>query len=60
MAVGVAVAGFYLLCITDGFGSLTLADCLLLFTAVLFAAHILSIDTLGACVDALTPSFIHP
>ena len=33
MAVGVAVAGFYLLCITDGFGSLTLADCLLLFTA---------------------------
>lgn len=25
MAVGVAVAGFYLLCITDGFGSLTLA-----------------------------------
>lgn len=58
MAVGVAVAGFYLLCITDGFGSLTLADCLLLFTAVLFAAHILSIDTLGACVDALTLSFI--
>ena len=31
---------------------------LLLFTAVLFAAHILSIDTLGACVDALTLSFI--
>ena len=30
----------------------------LLFTAVLFAAHILSIDTLGACVDALTLSFI--
>ena len=53
-----AVAGFYLLCITDGFGSLTLADCLLLFTAVLFAAHILSIDTLGARVDALTLSFI--
>lgn len=58
MAVGVAVAGFYLLCITDDFGSLTLADCLLLFTAVLFAAHILSIDTLGARVDALTLSFI--
>lgn len=57
-AVGVAVVGFYLLCITDGFGSLTLADCLLLFTAVLFAAHILSIDTLGARVDALTLSFI--
>lgn len=39
---------------------LTLDDCLLLFTAVLFAAHILSIDTLGARVDALTLSFIHP
>ena len=59
MAVGVAVAGFYLLCITDGFGSPTLADCLLLFTAVLFAAHILSIDTLGARVDALD-TVIHP
>ncbi len=60
MAVGVAVAGFYLLCITDGFGSLTLADCLLLFTAVLFAAHILSIDTAAGSVRRRADTVIHP
>ncbi|MCH9276372.1 DMT family transporter [Bifidobacterium amazonense] len=57
VAVAVAVIGFYFLCITDGFGSLTLADLLLLFTAVLFAAHILVIDTLGSRVDPLVLSF---
>ncbi len=56
-SVGVAVAGFYFLCITNGFGSLTLADLLLLFTSLLFAAHILIIDTLGTHVDALRLSF---
>ncbi|MBT1172150.1 DMT family transporter [Bifidobacterium sp. MA2] len=58
VAVVLAVAGFYFLCITDGFGSLGLADLLLLFTAVLFAVHILVIDELGARVDALTLSFV--
>ncbi len=48
-----SVAGFYLLCITDGFGSISLADVLLVFTAVLFAVHILVIDTLGGTVDAI-------
>ncbi|NMM93548.1 DMT family transporter [Bifidobacterium oedipodis] len=57
VAVALAVAGFYFLCITDGFGSLGLADLLLLFTAVLFAAHILVIDELGAQVDAIQLSF---
>lgn len=57
VAVVIAVVGFYCLCITDGFGSLTLADLLLLFTAVLFAAHILVIDTLGTRIDALVLSF---
>ncbi|KFI50218.1 DMT family transporter [Bifidobacterium biavatii] len=57
IAVVVAVTGFYFLCVTDGFGSLTLADLLLLFTAVLFAAHILVIDTLGSRVDPLVLSF---
>lgn len=56
-SVAIAVTGFYLLCITDGFGSLTLADLLLLFTAFLFAAHILVIDELGSAVDALQLSF---
>jgi drug/metabolite transporter (DMT)-like permease len=57
VAVALAVVGFYLLCITDGFGSLGLADLLLLFTAVLFAAHILVIDTLGTKIDAIQLSF---
>lgn len=56
-AVILAVIGFYLLCITDGFGSIGLADILLVFTAILFAAHILVIDTLGSKVDAIMLSF---
>ncbi|QSY58890.1 DMT family transporter [Bifidobacterium imperatoris] len=57
VAVVLAVIGFYLLCITDGFGSIGLADILLVFTAMLFAAHILVIDTLGSKVDAIVLSF---
>ncbi|WP_152209966.1 DMT family transporter [Bifidobacterium cebidarum] len=56
-AVAMAIVGFYLLCITDGFGSIGLADILLVFTAMLFAAHILVIDTLGSRVDAIKLSF---
>ncbi|KFI86326.1 Transporter, drug/metabolite exporter family [Bifidobacterium reuteri DSM 23975] len=56
-AVAFAVVGFYLLCVTDGFGSIGFADILLLFTAVLFAAHILIIDTLGSKVNAIVLSF---
>lgn len=58
VAVIVSVVGFYLLCITDGFGSITLADLLLLFTAVLFATHILVIDMIGGRVEPLTLSFV--
>ena len=57
VSVAIAVVGFYLLCITDGFGSIGLADILLVFTAVLFAVHILVIDTLGGTVDAIKLSF---
>lgn len=56
-AVALSIAGFYFLCITDGFGSIGLSDILLVFTAVLFAVHILVIDTLGAKVDAIKLSF---
>ena len=47
VSVVLAVFGFYLLCITDGFGSITLADLVLLGSAVLFAAHILVYLTSG-------------
>ena len=57
VSVAIAVVGFYLLCITDGFGSIGLADILLVFTAVLFAVHILVIDTLGGTVDTIKLSF---
>ena len=55
--VAIAVVGFYLLCITDGFGSITLADVVLLSTAVLFAGHILVIDTFGQKMDPILLSF---
>jgi len=58
VAVVLAVAGFYCLCITDGFGSIGLADLLLLLTALLFATHILVIDEFGAKVDAIVLSFV--
>ncbi|RSX56723.1 Transporter, drug/metabolite exporter family [Bifidobacterium samirii] len=57
-SVAVAVVGFYVLCVTDGFGTLTLADWLLLFTAVLFAAHILVIDVWGSRIDPILLSFV--
>lgn len=57
ISVAIAVVGFYLLCVTDGFGSITIADVVLLFTAVLFATHILVIDTLGRKMDVIALSF---
>ena len=57
VSVVLAVFGFYLLCITDGFGSITLADVVLLSTAVLFAGHILVIDTFGQKMDPILLSF---
>ena len=57
VSVLIAVVGFYLLCITDGFGSMTLADVLLLFTALLFATHILVIDELSTGIDPILLSF---
>ena len=57
ISVAIAVVGFYLLCVTDGFGSITIADVVLLFTAVLFATHILVIDTFGRKMDVIALSF---
>ena len=57
VSVAISVVGFYLLCVTDGFGSITLADLVLLFTAVLFAGHILVIDTFGRDMDPILLSF---
>ncbi|HCA74526.1 DMT family transporter [Bifidobacterium sp. UBA6881] len=57
VSVAISVVGFYLLCVTDGFGSITVADVVLLLTAVLFAGHILIIDTFGRDMDPILLSF---
>lgn len=57
VSVIIAVIGFYLLCITDGFGSVSGADLILFGCAVLFASHILIIDTFGSSVDPIWLSF---
>ncbi|QOL33285.1 DMT family transporter [Bifidobacterium eulemuris] len=58
VAVVLSLAGFHLLCVTDGFGPLAGADVLLLLSAVSFAVHILAIDTLGSTLDAVALSFV--
>lgn len=58
VSVLIALTGFYLLCITDGFGSIDRGDLIVLASSVLFAVHILVIDTLGAPVDPVHLSFV--
>ncbi len=55
LAVAVAVAGMYFLCITDGF-TVSPSDLYLLLCALLFAVQILSVDRFSARVDGLVLS----
>ncbi|NEG95811.1 EamA family transporter [Bifidobacterium sp. SMB2] len=57
MAVVLAVIGFYLLCMTDSGGALTLGDAMVFLCAILFAVHILVIDTLASGIDPVLLSF---
>ena len=57
LSVGIAVVGFYLLCITDGF-SLEFSDALVLMCAVVFAVHILVIDRFSPKCDGVRMSCI--
>ena len=52
LAVGLAVAGLYLLCITDGF-SIGSGDLLALVCSILFAMQILSVDHFAPLVDSV-------
>lgn len=56
-SVGIAVVGFYLLCITDGF-SLEFSDALVLLCAAVFAVHILVIDRFSPKCDGVRMSCI--
>ena len=55
IAVAVAVAGMYFLCITDGF-SISSTDLILLMCAFLFTIQILSVDRFSFRVDGLVLS----
>ena len=55
LAVAVAVAGMYFLCITGGF-SISPSDLYLLLCALLFAVQILAVDRFSARVDGLVLS----
>ena len=57
-AVLISVCGFYLLCLSDGIGSIYLGDLLVLLCAVSFSFHIMSVDHFGTNVDGMLLSMI--
>lgn len=58
LAVAIAVAGLYLLCMTGGSFSLQKGDLLLLACAVVFSVHILTIDYFSPKVNGVAMSCI--
>ncbi|OZG63432.1 EamA-like transporter family [Bifidobacterium lemurum] len=58
VSVIIALVGFYLLCVADGFDAINKGDLTVFLGAVMFAAHILAIDTLGAKVEPIRMSFV--
>ena len=58
VSVIVALAGFYLLCLGDGFEAINMGDLMVFLGSVCFALHILTIDTLGSRIDPVLLSFI--
>ncbi|KAB5607772.1 DMT family transporter [Bifidobacterium jacchi] len=58
VSVAIAIVGFYLLCVTNGFGSITIGDVLLLCSSVLFAVHILVVDACSKRMNPLRLSFM--
>lgn len=57
ISVGIAVVGFYLLCIKQDF-SVVASDMLILLCAVIFAAHIIAIDVFSPKCDGVRMSCI--
>lgn len=57
LAVGIAVVGMYLLCVTEGF-SIAFGDLLVMVCALLFAVHILVIDYFSPRADGVKLSCI--
>ncbi len=57
-AVGVALVGFYFLCLSGGISGIYLGDLLVLASAVAFAFHILSVDRFGSSIDGIRLSMV--
>jgi drug/metabolite transporter (DMT)-like permease len=57
LSVLAALAGFYLLCVKEGF-SVGAGDAFVLLSALLFTAHILVIDRFSPCADGIQMSCI--
>ena len=57
ISVGIAVVGFYLLCIKEDF-SIVLSDMLVLLCAVIFALHIVAIDKFSPGCDGVRLSCV--
>lgn len=57
ISVGVAIVGFYLLCIKDNF-SIDFSDCLVLVCALIFALHIMAIDRFSPRCDGVRMSCV--
>lgn len=53
----IAVAGLYLLCMQNGFGSVQFSDLILMLCAVLFAFQIMAVDHYAPQVDGVRLSF---
>lgn len=53
IAVGVATVGVYLLCLSDGLGSIYLGDLFLFCCAIAFAFHIFAVNRFVARVDGI-------
>lgn len=58
VSVAISVAGLYLLCMQDGFGSVRQSDCILLLCALLFAFQIMAVDHYSPMLDGVRLSFM--
>lgn len=57
ISMPIAIAGFYLLCITDGF-SIVISDLFVLLCALIFPIHILAIDRFSPSCDGIRMSSV--
>lgn len=58
ISVVVATVGLYLICVTDGFGSINKGDIMLFICALLFSFHIIAVDYFSPKTDGVKLSCI--